>query len=168
MGLNIIYERRSVRKFRNEQVSDDQVVKILKAAMAAPSAGNQQPWHFVVVRKEDVKEKLSEVHPYVKMVKSAPVAILVCGDPSLEKFPGYWTQDCSAATQNILLAVQALGLGAVWTGVYPDGERVQKIREILEVPDGVMPFSLIPIGYPGESKEHPDRINLERVHEECW
>jgi nitroreductase len=122
----------------------------------------------VVVKDPEKKKMLAAVHPFAKMVGEAPVVIIVCGDPSLEKFSGYWMQDCSAATQNLLLAAHSLGLGAVWTGIFPEGERVQKIQEILKIPGGVFPFSMIPIGYPLNRSPAESRLSPERVHEDTW
>ncbi len=168
MGINFILTRRSVRKFTSQEVDEDQLVALLKAAMSAPSAGNQQPWHFIVVKDFETRKKLAAAHPYAKMVIDAPVAVVVCGDPSLEKFSGYWMQDCSAATQNLLLAAHSMGLGAVWTGVFPEGERIKTIQEILKIPEGIFPFSMIPIGYAAEEAIVESRLMPERVHEESW
>ena len=111
--LDLIHARRSIRAYTPEAVSDDDVAEILDAAMAAPSAGNQQPWHFVVIRDRALLAAVPGFHPHARMAPQAPVAILVCGDPALERHAGYWVQDCSAATENLLLAVAAKGLGAV-------------------------------------------------------
>ena len=108
-----ILTRRSIRRYTNQDVSEEMVEKLLRAGMAAPSAGNQQPWHFLVIRDRDTLVKITEVHPHSKMLLTAPLAILVAGDEKLQIHPGYWLEDCSAATENILLAAHALGLGAV-------------------------------------------------------
>lgn len=168
MGLEWIHARRSIRKYTAEPVSEADVTEVLEAAMAAPSAGNQQPWHFVVVRDRRLLDAIPEFHPHTRMVAEASVGILVCGDPSLEKHPGYWVQDCAAATENLLLAVVAKGLGAVWCGVYPRVDRVDGFRRLLGVPADVIPFAFVPIGHPAESKPPARRFAPERVHRDRW
>jgi len=125
--------------------------------MSAPSAGNQQPWHFIVVNERVLLDRIPEFSPYAAMCRQAPLGILVCGDTTLEKYPGYWIQDCSAATQNLLLAAHDLGLGAVWTGVYPREERIRGFREAFKLPDHILPLAFVVIGYPGLSA-HSRRI----------
>ncbi|WP_041078736.1 nitroreductase family protein [Thermotoga caldifontis] len=166
--MSIIYLRRSVRKYQNKDVGDEIVTELLRAAMHAPSAGNAQPWHFIVIRSEEGKQRIAEVHPYARMVLQAPVAILVCADPSLEIYKGFWVQDCSAATMNILLRAVELGLGAVWCGVYPNEERVEAFRKIFGLPGHVVPFSIVPVGYPAETPNPVDRFKPERIHYEAW
>jgi len=166
--VSIIYLRRSVRKYQNKDVGDEIVTELLRAAMHAPSAGNAQPWHFIVIRSEEKKQRIAEVHPYARMVLQAPVAILVCADPGLEIYKGFWVQDCSAATMNILLRAVELGLGAVWCGVYPNEERVEAFRKIFGLPEHVVPFSIVPVGYPAETPKPVDRFKPERIHYEAW
>ncbi|MGI5940268.1 MAG: nitroreductase family protein [Thermoleophilia bacterium] len=166
--MSIILSRRSVRKYTGERVTDDQVTELLKAAMSAPSAGNQQPWHFVVVRSQEVLDRISAVHPYAAMASHASVVIAVCGDPTGLKWADYWVQDCSAATENVLLAAHEMGLGAVWLGVYPIEERVEDIRELLRLPRQVIPLSLVAVGYPAESHPAADRFDAGRVHYDQW
>jgi nitroreductase len=167
-ALKMIMARRSIRSYSNLPVSEEAVETLLRAAMCAPSAGNQQPWHFVVIRDRAVMERIMEVHPYAKMLAEAPVAILVCGDTDLEDLKDYWVQDCSAATENILLAATAMGLGSVWLGIYPRHERVEEIRKIVGLPHNITPLSLVPVGYPNESKPPHHRYEEERVHKERW
>lgn len=166
--MSIIYQRRSIRKFVDREVPDELVVEVIRAAMHAPSGCNQQPWHFVVVKDPKTREKIAEIHPYAKAVLSAPVAILVCGDPSLEKCKGFWVQDCSAATENLLLRAVELGLGTVWCGVYPDPEKIKKFSQLFNLPDHVIPFALVPLGYPAEKPVPEDRFKPERIHWERW
>ncbi len=166
--MDVILSRRSIRKYTPDPVSDETVKELLKAAMSAPSAGNQQPWHFIVIRDRGTLVKITEIHPHAQMLKEAQVAIVVCGIENAERYPGYWIQDCSAATENILLAAHALGLGAVWLGVYPREERARGVKELLKIPDGIMPLSIISIGYPGEKKEPADRYREDRIHYEKW
>jgi nitroreductase len=136
--------------------------------MSAPSAGNEQPWYFVVIDDRDTLDEIPKFHPYSAMLQSATVAILICGDERLEVHRGFWVQDCSAATQNILLAAQAKGLGAVWLGVYPVEERVVGLRNLLGIPEDVIPFSLVSVGYPAERKPPADRYDKSRIHHNRW
>lgn len=168
MDIDIILNRRSCRVFGNNSVTDEQVNQLLKAAMAAPSAGNEQPWHFVVIRNKETLNKISAIHPHAPMAKDASVAILICGDPSLEYHKDYFVQDCSAATQNLLLAAHALGLGAVWCGVHPRKEREKELRDLLNIPEKIVPFSLVPIGEPMEKKPPANRFLSARIHLEGW
>jgi nitroreductase len=166
--LESIFTRRSIRKYTDRPVPEDLVTELLRAAMAAPSAGNEQAWQFIVIRDRALLNAIPKFHPYSAMLKHASVAILVCGDLTLEKYKGYWVQDCSAATQNLLLAATAKGLGAVWTGVYPLEDRVAGMRKLLNLPEHVIPLSLVPIGFPAEQPAKIDRFNAERVHRDRW
>lgn len=166
--IEAILTRRSIRKYSREKITDNQIEIILKAAMYAPSAMNQQPWHFIVIDDREKLNLIMEVHPYSKMLKEAGLAILVCGDERLQLSKGYWVVDCGAATQNLLLAAHGIGLGAVWLGVHPREERKSGIREIFNLPDHVQPFSLISIGYPTEEKPVPQRFKPERIHKNQW
>lgn len=166
--LKAIKTRRSIRRYTSREVSREQVDGLLEAAMYAPSARNEQPWHFVVVTERELLDRLMKAHPYASMLVDAPLAILVCGDTNLEKSKGYWPVDCSAATQNILLAAHAGGLGSVWLGVYPRNERIEAIRSIFSLPANIQPFSLIALGYPAEEKVVTDRFKPERIHINGW
>ena len=166
--MKAILGRRSIRKFTGEAIPDEDIKKILEAAMAAPSACNQQPWHFVVAKDKETHRKVMEIQPYTKMLEKASIALFVCADPELQTCPGFWVQDTSAATENILLAVEALGYGATWCGLYPNDEPVWKTRELLGLPKHVMPLNVIAIGVPDEEKPPSERYNEERVHYEKW
>lgn len=166
--MDAILGRRSVRSFTDEPVTDEMVDKLLRAAMAAPSAGNQQPWHFVVLRDGQVRREVADLHTHAKMLPQAPVGIMVCGDLGLERYRGFWVQDCSAATQNMLLEAHELGLGGVWLGVHPVQERVRSIQKLLGLPDNVIPFSIIAVGHPAEQKGPEDRYHADRVHMDRW
>jgi len=166
--IEAILTRRSIRKYSREKITDNKIEIILKAAMYAPSAMNQQPWHFIVIDDREKLNRIMEVHPYSKMLKEAGLAILVCGDERLQLSKGYWVVDCGAATQNLLLAAHGIGLGAVWLGVHPREERKSGIRKIFHLPDHVQPFSLISIGYPAEEKLFPQRFKPERIHKNSW
>ena len=163
-----VLSRRSIRKYTDEPVNDDVVERLLRAAMAAPSAGNQQPWEFIVIRDRDVLAAIPGVHPYSSMVPKAQLAILICGDRGKERWPQYWEQDCSAATENLLIAAAQLGLGAVWLGVHPLEERVDGMRALLGTPRAITPFSLVPVGWPAEEKAPSDRYEPDRVHHDRW
>jgi len=163
-AVEAMLTRRSIRKYRAEPVSEEAIDTLLRAAMAAPSAGNEQPWHFIVIRDRTVLDTIPSTHPYAQMAASAPLAIVVCGDERLAKYESFWVQDCAAATQNLLLAAHANGLGAVWCGVYPSEERVAAVRGLLAIPEQITPFSLIVLGHPDEEKGPADRFDGARVH----
>jgi nitroreductase len=170
LRIDNLFARRSIRAFTSEPVRPEQVEMLLRAAMAAPSAGNRKPWHFVIVTDAAVRQALAQAHPHAAMIAQAPVGIVPCGDPALS-FPGrseYWVQDLAAATENILLAATGLGLGSVWCGVHPVPERVEAVRRVLGVPDSVIPFALIAVGHPAEHKEPRTQYDAERVHRNRW
>lgn len=164
--LETIFARRSIRKYTQEPVEQKKIEMLLKAAMAAPSASNRKPWQFVVVTQRGTLDALAEAHPYGKMLFEAPLCISVCGD--LTEMERYWVQDCSAATENLLLAATGLGLGAVWLGAYPRDQRVAAVRATLALPDHITPLNLISIGYPAEEKEPRTQYDESRVHWERW
>src|SRR5512144_358557 len=158
-AMEVILSRRSIRQYMPKAVPESLVTELLKAAMSAPSAGNEQPWHFVGLRDRAILDAIPKFHPYSAMVKQASVAIVVCGDLTREKFKGFWVQDCSAATENLLLAATARGLGAVWTALYPMEERVAGVRKLLELPEHVVPLSLVPLGWPVEQPGKAERFS---------
>jgi len=170
--LTWIMQRKSVRSYQDRPVQAEDLEKILRAGMAAPSAVNQQLWEFIVINRQDVLRKLGEELPYAKMLIHAHAAIVVCGNlnKTFDHNPQstYWIMDCSAATENILLAVEALGLGAVWTAVYPDVRRVESVRRILNLPQTVIPLNVIPIGYPERDEQPKDKWNKDAVHWNNW
>ena len=166
--VDIINSRRSIRKYHDKNVSEDLVTKLLMAAMSAPSAGNQQPWEFIIIRNRNILDKIPEIHKAAKMIKEASVGILVCGNLEREKYKDFWIQDCSAATENILLAAHALGLASVWCGCYPRKERMEGLRELLHLPKHIVPFSLLPIGYGAEEKPPANRYDKTRIHIDEW
>lgn len=168
LAMNLIFHRKSIRQYTSRPVTDDQVLKLLKAAMAAPSAGNEQPWEFIVLRDRKILSAIPKFHPYALMLYEASVAILVCGDLNREKYAGYWVQDCSAATENMLLEAVELELGAVWLGLYPDEDRVRAMRQLLNIPQRVVPFALVSLGYAAEHKEPADRFDAARIHYDKW
>ncbi len=187
--LDTMKRRRSIRRFTDEPVSDAQMRLLLEAAMCAPTGGNQQSWRFVVVRDPATKQQLSEVNPYAKMCPQAPVVFVVCGDETVgwrgtERFP-YWIDDACAATENLLLATTALGLGAVWVGMkafegwspadmqkpYGTGDLMlleRHVQQLLGIPSHVRVLCLIPVGYPAEDKEARTQYDPAKVHYERW
>mgnify|MGYP005839925173 CR=1 FL=1 len=164
--LETIFARRSIRKYTGEPVAEEQIKQLLEAAMAAPSANNSRPWHFVVVQDREQLRRLAEAHPYGGMQAQAAMSVAVCADPS--RSPHYWVQDCSAATQNLLLAATALGLGSVWLGVYPYRPYAAALREILGVPEGYEILCLVAIGHPAETKPPRTQYDPARVHRDRW
>ncbi|WP_419781606.1 nitroreductase family protein [Maridesulfovibrio sp.] len=163
-----IYSRRSVRKFQDKLVSEEDIKDLLGAAMMAPSAGNQQPWQFIVVDDKEKQTAITKLNEHAPMADKAPVGILVCGDTSLEKYAGFWVQDCSAAIQNLLLATHAKGLGAVWTGIYPLEDRVENFQKLFNLPGNVIPLGYMVIGHPGHASKKLDRYKEERVRRNSW
>ncbi len=164
--IKTIFARRSIRKYTAELVKEEDVKTMLQTAMAAPSASNLKPWHFVVVTDRQILDNLAKVHPHGKMLLEAPLCIAVCGDKTISA--SFWVQDCSAATENLLLAATALGLGTVWLGVHPREDRVNAIRKVLSLPETVVPLNLISIGHPAEEKEPRTQFDELRVHREHW
>jgi nitroreductase len=168
-ALQSILTRRSIRRYAAKPVEEDKIKLILEAAMAAPSARNLQPWEFIVLTKRETLDELVNFSPHVKMLKEAPLAIVVCGRTDNETgSPDWWVIDCSAAVQNALLAAHALGLGAVWLGVHPRRDRQEALENFFRLPANIKPHSMIAIGYPAEQKEPANRYREERVHREVW
>lgn len=167
--LEAIRTRRSIRNYLDKPVSEAMIQKILEAAMQAPSAGNQQPWHFVLVTDRKQLNEMAEALLYGKMLKKAPIGIVVCVDLELEKYPGYWVQDCSNASMNLLLAAHEQGLGAAWVGVYPLDERVAGLKKILGLPESVIPLNVVSLGFPASTPEPAElRYKEDRLHRDRW
>jgi nitroreductase len=166
--LKAILSRRSIRKYSSREIPEAHYEIMLKAGMHAPSARNRQPWHFIIVSDREMLNRLAESSPSWKMLSSAARAIVVCGDTKAEDAESFLIQDCSAATQNILLAAHELGLGAVWLGVHPREDRVNDIVRFLHLPAEITPVSMIAIGYPDEERDSEDRYLAERVHFDRW
>jgi nitroreductase len=167
-ALHAIHTRRSIRKFKTTEVEDRLVEEIVAAGMMSPSAGNEQPWHFVVIKNPATLKALSTDHLYAACVSKAPMAILVCGDLTADRYQGFWVQDCAAATQNTLLAAHALGLASAWIGIYPRPQRLADIRSVIALPEHIRPFALLPLGYPDEAKAMEVRFDPARIHHEKW
>jgi nitroreductase len=166
--LEGIFSRRSIRRYRDREISEEHLQLILKAGMQAPSAVNKQPWHFIVVQDHRILHRITQVHPHARMLDEAALGILVLGDTHLEHGPGYWAVDCGAATQNILLAAHGLGYGAVWLGIHPREERRMAFRELFDLPGYIQPFAMVSVGHPGETKAIEDRFKTERIHFNKW
>lgn len=167
--LNTIFNRKSIRKYSEKKVDKEIIDLLIKAGLSAPSNVNKMPWEFIVIDDKEILERISNVTLYAKMTKDAPLAIVVCGNKD-RALPGegsdFWVQDCSAASQNILLAAHSLGLGAVWTGVYPTADRIRNVSKAIgNVPENIIPLSLIPIGYPAEDEKNNEKtLPLDRIH----
>jgi nitroreductase len=167
-AMEAILTRRSVRKYTDENISDELILELIEAAACAPSAGNQQPWQFIIIDDRKLIDKIPDFHPHSKMLFDAQKTILVCGDLTLEKNKGFWVQDCSSATENILIAARAKGLGSCWLGVYPREDRVNGFRKMFNLPKKVIPFSLISLGYTEVKQSKIDRYKSERIHRNKW
>lgn len=170
-AIECILSRTSIRSFSDRAVEEDLLRKLLEAGMAAPSAVNMQPWMFVVLHKRELLDTLADKLPYAKMLKQAPVAIVVCGDLRKtldQREREYWVEDCSAAAENILLAAHALGLGAVWTAVHPVTSRIDVVQNSLNMPEYLIPLNVMPLGYPAESKEPKQKWDEGKIHWNSW
>ena len=169
--INNIMSRTSVRFYEETPIEDAKIEMLLKAAMAAPTAGNKQPWKFVVIKDKDILHSISANLNTMKMAENAPLAIVVCGNLD-NTFPGdgrdYWVQDTSAATENLLLAAHASGLGAVWCGIYPMPERIEFLQQLLHLPGNIVPLNVIPIGYPADTQPAKDKWKSENIHYDTW
>ena len=168
--FEILAHRSSVRNFTPEPIKPEEWDRLLRAAMSAPSAVNRQPWDFVMIESREMLDALAEALPYAKMAKEAPGAILVCTDPARahQGRAEYAVIDASAACENILLAAEALGLGAVWTAVYPQPDRQAVVRKLLGIPEEVIPLALVPIGHPKGEQRPKDKYKPELIHRERW
>jgi len=170
-AIDNIMTRVSVREFTGEKISAEQIDTLLRAAMAAPSAINKQPWAFIVVTDEAVIAQLGEALPYSRCANHPAVAIIPCGDLS-KAIPGemgaFWINDVSAATENLLLAAHAMGLGAVWTGLHPDMNRAGMVQQMLGLPAHIIPLCVVPVGVPAEQPEIKDKYNEANIHYNRW
>lgn len=173
-ALECILTRTSVRQYQPDRtISRDTVETLLRAAMSAPTAVNKQPWAFIALDDRAALDSLAQVLPYARMLTKAPLAIVTCGDLSKaidgeDADKGFWIQDVSAATENLLLAAHAMGLGAVWTGVYPDAERVKDVQERLDLPANVIPLAVVPVGYPTGPQKPKEKWDPANVHFNKW
>ena len=163
--LEAIFTRRSIRRYTKEPISQEIIQKLLEAGMSAPSACDFQPWHLIVIDDRKTLDEIPSFHQHAAMLPETPLAILICGEPDTSR---YWQQDCAAASQNILLAAHALGLGAVWLGLYPREKRTQPMQKLLGIPENVTPLSLIAIGHPAEEKGSRERFQAGKAHYNKW
>jgi nitroreductase len=168
--LNLIFGRRSVRVYSPGEIPEATITALLQAAMAAPSAMSKDPWRFIVARQPGTLRSLADALAGGKMLATATVAIIVCGDlnSALDQQLSFLLQDCSAATENLLLAAHALGLGGCWVGVHPDESALRRLKELFGLPQGVIPIAVISLGLPGESLPARTRFNREYVHLDKW
>ena len=166
--MDIINKRRSIRSFIDAAVAEEKITQLLRAGMQAPSAGNQRPWEFIVVREEETRKRLSEMSPYSKSIAQAPVALVLLGNGERMRFPENWQQDMGACAQNILLEAVAQDLGAVWLGVAPLRDREDHVRRVFRLPDHLSPYSIIAVGNPagGQENKFVDRFDENRIHYE--
>lgn len=166
MTMEAICSRRSIRVFQPEAVPPETVHELLRAGFHAPSAHHLRPWHFIAVNDRSVLSGMIAIHSNMSMLKTAPLAIVVCGDSA--KSPDFWPDDCAAASENIIVAAQSMGLGSFWCAVYPRIERMESFKSLLGLPDEIKPYSVLALGKPAEEKRQMDRFNQARVHYNIW
>lgn len=168
--LSVIHSRKSVRRFQDKAVSKEDLITILKAGMAAPTGFNAQPWQFITITDRNTMLELRKELKYAKGLDSSPAAIIVCGDMSKvrKEAPEFWITDTSAATENMLLAIEGIGLGGVWCTLYPGKERMDHARKILNLPEHIMPMCIIPLGYPEGKAKPKNKFKAENIHWEKW
>jgi nitroreductase len=167
-ALENIKTRRSIRKYKNRDISEETIKEIITCSMYAPSAFDNQPWHFIVINKKEIFNDILKAATHADMIKNASHSIIVCGDKKLEENEGLLIQDISAATENLLLAAHSFGLGAVWVGIYPFDEIIKGIINLFGIPNKIIPVSMIVIGYPAEKPEQPERYRKDRIHINSW
>jgi nitroreductase len=169
--IDFIFKRRSIRKYTNKPISKELINDLMEAAMAAPSAVNKKPYEFIIINGKNTLKKISEFLPHGKLLSDAPLGIIVCGDINSAHMEdiSYMLQDCSAAIENLLLAVDALELGACWLGVHPNEDRVDGIKNIFKLPDNIIPVAAISIGYPADDKPRKrTQYNSGKIHINKW
>jgi nitroreductase len=166
-ALTVIHNRKSVRKYLDKPVTKEQLEILLRAGMASPTAGDNRPWAFVVVTRRATLDSLSFSSPYTKHLAQAKAAIIVCGNTKKSKSE-VWIQDTSAASENILLAAEAIGLGAVWCGIWLNPEPTRYVKRILSLPEEIQPLNIISIGWPTGEEKPKDKWNPSNIHWEKW
>jgi nitroreductase len=168
--LDFIYSRRSIRKYKKEEIKDEIITELLKAAMAAPSAAGKDPWRYIVIKNKSTLKTIAEGLPNGNFIENAPLGIIICGDINCAHANelSYLLQDCAAAIENLLLAANILQLGCCWIGVHPRKDRISFIQNLFNLPDNIIPVSCISVGYPDERKEPRTRFNKDYVHIEKW
>lgn len=168
--LSVIHSRKSVRNYTDQQISDEDITTILRAGMAAPTGFNAQPWQFIVIKDRNTMLELRKELKYARGLDGSPAAIVVCGDMNKvrEEAPEFWITDTSAATQNMLLAMEGMGLGGVWSTLYPGKDRMEHARKVLNLPEHIMPMCVIPFGYPAGVEKAKDKFDVANIHMEKW
>ena len=166
--LEAIQTRRSIRRYTEKKIDQKDLNDILRAAMMAPSAHNQQPWQFIIIDDSEILKQVPSLNSHASMCTHSPVSILICADTAKLPAPDFWPQDCAAATQNLMLAAHAQGIGSVWTGIYPKEQRIIGYRKLLNLPDTIAPFALIVLGYPAEQPKKEDRFDAKKIHHNDW
>lgn len=166
--LEALKTRRSVRKYNSRKISDIDITELIKCAMYSPSALDRQPWHFVVINKEELFNEIFKVTSHADMIKEASHAIIICGDKTLEGNQGLLIEDISAATENLLIAAHSFGIGSVWVGIYPFEDIEKEIIKLFKIPESIIPVSLVVLGYPAENPAQPERYKEDRVHYNKW
>lgn len=168
--IDNIFNRKSVRDFTDEKIDRKDLEIIIKAGMSAPSAINLQPWEFIVFDDEDILEYMIDLHEYSKMFKTATAGIVICGnmDRTVDNFRELWVQDCSASCENMLLAIESLNLGGVWLGIYPIEERIDKLIKYFNLPENIVPFAVIALGYPSKEFNAQDKWDESKLHWNKW
>ncbi len=169
-AITAIMTRRSIRDYSPRPVPEDLIKLLVEAGMAAPSAFNERSQEFIVIDDRKVLDAIFNLNTKALQIKKAPVAIMICGNQEKEKFKGqgYWQLDGAVAAENILVAAHAVGLGAVWTAIYPYPDRIAAVKKLLNLPEQVMPLTIIPIGYPAEQKARENRFDASRLHKNQW
>jgi len=166
--LETIFTRRSIRSYTGELITEGQLKSVIRAGAYAPSAHNKQPWHFVVVRDRVKLESIAKYHTYAKMATTAGCAIIVCGDKEVQTTPGFLIEDCSAAIQNMLLAAHGIGLGAVWCGLYPITSLTKATKELLGIPNNIVPVGMVVVGNKEKDREVEERFDESKIHFDKW
>jgi len=167
-AIEALFSRRSIRSYTDKEIPYEHVETILRAAMSAPCAGGSNVCHYIVVKDKDLLKEVLKYHQYAHMLLQANVGIVVVADPALEKYPGRWPLNCSAAMENILIAATALGIGSCWVGIYPVEERMNGLRKIFDIPENLIPFAIASLGYPAEKKKPHGELNTSIIHNNKW
>lgn len=162
--IDAILTRRSIRKFKDKKIANEVLEDILKSAMHAPSAYNEQPWQFIIIDDRKLLDEIPNILPNAEMCKTAVLAILVCADLTKEKAENMYVLDCAAATQNIMLAAHDKNIGSVWVGIYFREKRIETCRKFLKLPEHIIPISLVPLGYSDEEIKKVNRFKKDRIH----
>lgn len=167
--IKVILDRRTVRRYKKEKISDTILEQIVKAGMYAPYATKDMPFHFIVVKNADILKDLQKIHPFGQALETAPVAMVVCGDKICEPINELYVSDCAAATENLLLASKAFNIDTCWLGLYPWIEIKNRVKEYFKLPKNIEPFSIVTLGYSNEQEQpRPERYDKSRIHNDAW